>query len=1039
MVVGDVHASPSSASPGDHAADGPNDTGFAAPGSLHIDPPRPSITTEIALAALSTLPTPLLVLSSLKTVLLANAAVGRLLGVDRNESLGTATDQLKGQALSQIGVDMVSAGVPIWVDWNKFLDNLADGLQSPQGAEPSAKELLPGMHSGESTPTSSRDSDTDRSPLWNRTQKRPDTVVDVVLSPQSNHPQHRNKNKARGGRVQATCRMIISVWALDNQRFFTLTFTSLSTRSSHKPRAAPGQPVHRTSSTSTQSSRSSHSYAPSSSTATSQVTSPPEPANGAAFPPTASSSTVTDFHKVLKMKNAMLSATDIPLIAMWRDESVVYPNMAARRLLTVDADPTSDESYDFISRFRPWSADFSRELEERENPIVALCRTQKAFSSWQIGLINDLTGTKSIFDVSGHPVYDEKSGEFLAGMIAFKDVTSYTDKIALQIAEKEEQFRLICDMMPQMCWTTTPNGYHDYFSKRWYDYTGLTPTESLGYGWKLPFHPDDMPETVRRWQHSLATGDEYKTQYRCRRYDGEWRWMLGRALPFRDIETGKILRWFGSCTDIQDIVDAKLAGQRDRKNLMDLLKHSQMTLWIIDRQEKVTFFEGTFLANDPLGENTLGKSIYDLLANYLNTACIDGFKDAIKRTLDGTSDLEVCENEVGSRWFRSKMVPLKGKGGQGDIQDDSHIDGVIGIGTEVTQLRQKEQENIQLLANERAAKEASKMKSNFLANMSHEIRTPIAGVLGMSDLLLDTVLDDEQSEFAQNIQSSANSLLTVINDILDFSKIESGRLDIEEVQFSLKVVLRDVAKMLSFAAQRKGLEFSSDIQLGPSDDLIVLGDPGRIRQILTNLLTNSIKFTSDGYVRLSARILDDASDSTTIEFTVEDTGIGIEEEVKKRLFRPFSQADSSTARRYGGTGLGLTISKNLVDLMHGTITLDSELDAGTKATFSIPFRKIEYQSSSSPILLDVGTLPDRLQSELSLSMSGSSRDTGSRKSQRLSPPFKPTSAPNLTVQRSSAATPGSGAETPISDLQRDHFHILVVEGMCRSSWTGKGN
>jgi signal transduction histidine kinase len=155
--------------------------------------------------------------------------------------------------------------------------------------------------------------------------------------------------------------------------------------------------------------------------------------------------------------------------------------------------------------------------------------------------------------------------------------------------------------------------------------------------------------------------------------------------------------------------------------------------------------------------------------------------------------------------------------------------------------------------------------------------------------------------------------LTVINDILDFSKIESGRLDIEEVQFSLYIVLKDVAKMLSFAAERKGLDFISDIQLGEDGDLILLGDPGRVRQILTNLLTNSIKFTSAGYVKLIAHVINNAPEVATVQFQVADTGIGIEEEVKKRLFKPFSQADSSTARRFGGTGLGLTISKNVCE------------------------------------------------------------------------------------------------------------------------------
>lgn len=181
----------------------------------------------------------------------------------------------------------------------------------------------------------------------------------------------------------------------------------------------------------------------------------------------------------------------------------------------------------------------------------------------------------------------------------------------------------------------------------------------------------------------------------------------------------------------------------------------------------------------------------------------------------------------------------------------------------------------------------------------------------MSELLLDTDLDEDQRECTENIQRSANGLLTVINDILDFSKVESGRLDIEEVQFSLSAVIHDVNKMLSFAALRKNLAYESNIQREIERGLRVMGDPGRLRQILTNLLTNSIKFTSEGGVKLTVSIQSETEETVDVKFVVEDTGIGIEEEVRKRLFRPFSQADSSTARRFGGTGLGLTISKNV--------------------------------------------------------------------------------------------------------------------------------
>ncbi|KAH0829440.1 ethylene receptor [Fonsecaea pedrosoi] len=993
--------------------------------------------TEVALAALATLPTPILVLSSLKTVLLANSAVGRLLGAEQNDPDFDVTDFLKGQTLSQLGIDMVSdGGVPIWVSWERFLDNLASGLQSTAGDRPSQRTPLQDVQSRETPPVAIPEAAAARGrpQVQRRTEKPQDTVVDVVISypndqmpSRSRRPRQNQTHRA----VHTTCRMIISIWELQGQRFFTLTFTSSAGHPPNKPLSRSSGTTRHPSSNSARSSRSSQSQTPASSSDTSQITSPVEQPSKVSFPPVAppaqcsAPSAPTDFQKVLKMKNAMLSAIEIPLIAMWKDESVVLPNLAARKLMAVETDPTSDESYDFMSRFRPWTADFSRELQEEANPVLALCRTQQPFTNWQIGLVNEKTGKRSNFDVSGHPVYDEKSGEFLAGLIAFKDVTEYTEKIAHQTAENEEQFRLICDMMPQMIWTTRADGYHDYYSKRWYDYTGLTPANSLGQGWKLPFHPEDMPEATHRWRHSLVTGDEYITEYRCRRFDGQWRWMLGRALPMRDHKTGKILKWFGTCTDIQEVVDAKFSGQRVRRQLLDVLKHSQMTMWILDRQLNVTFHEGSFVMGDATTDRIVGIPILDVFRERLTPQAINKFRKALYRILSGASDLEICENEVNSRWFRSKMVPLKGKTGPNRVEDENYIAGVIVIGSDVTSLRHKEQENIILLAKETAAKEASKMKSSFLANMSHEIRTPIAGVLGMSELLMDTSLDLQQSEFAQNIQRSANSLLTVINDILDFSKIESGRLDIEEVQFSLNHVLRDVAKMLSFAAQRKGLEFRSAIDLRPSEELILLGDPGRIRQILVNLLTNSIKFTSTGFVRLSANIVGETTDTITIDFCVEDSGIGIEEEVKKKLFTPFSQADSSTARRFGGTGLGLTICKNLVDLMHGTIRLDSKLDTGTKAIFSVPFKKLEYQNGTPITELEVGSMPDRLHADLSCSKDSSKEDT--RKHQEILALTRSLGDMSVCGDPAQAMLSISGIETPVPELERDQIHILVVE------------
>ena len=253
--------------------------------------------------------------------------------------------------------------------------------------------------------------------------------------------------------------------------------------------------------------------------------------------------------------------------------------------------------------------------------------------------------------------------------------------------------------------------------------------------------------------------------------------------------------------------------------------------------------------------------------------------------------------------------------------------------------------------------------------------------------------------------------------------------------------------MLSFAAQRKGLEFVSDVDLAsfpgedhhitmgpsPEDDLILLGDPGRVRQILTNLLTNSIKFTSDGYVKMSVKVVAETSSTTTVQFCVEDTGIGIEEEVKKRLFRPFSQADSSTARRFGGTGLGLTISKNLVDLMKGEISLESKLDNGTTAIFSIPFKRPEFTAGSSPTQLSgTGTLPDRIHSDISLSCESSSAGGGSRDQAGPISTIQPSPLASMslpTTPPEAGAVPSATSPVPkvFPSTQRKKFHVLVVE------------
>jgi len=397
------------------------------------------------------------------------------------------------------------------------------------------------------------------------------------------------------------------------------------------------------------------------------------------------------------------------------------------------------------------------------------------------------------------------------------------------------------------------------------------------------------------------------------------------------IRAGEALRFGAFLRDITERKRAEETLSEERRLLRTLIDNVPDYIYVKDAASRFVVVNHAVakLVGAKTSEELLGKTDFDYFPKEIATAFLSDEQAILKSGEPLLNREEKSEDSEGNaKWNSTSKVPWRDRLGQ--------VIGIMGIGRDIT--RSKAEEGVLKHAKE-AAEAGSRAKSEFLANMSHEIRTPLNGVIGMTDLALETDLTSEQREYLETVKLSADSLLTVINDILDFSKIEAGKVDLELEDFNLRDSLETTLKTLAFRADEKGLELLCEI--APSVPEVVRGDANRLRQIVVNLLGNAIKFTHQGEVALSVRVEAEDGEDRIIHFTVSDSGIGIPPETQTLIFQPFAQADSSTTRKYGGTGLGLTISKRLVGLMDGRMWVESEVGQGTKFHFTARLKTSE--------------------------------------------------------------------------------------------------
>jgi PAS domain S-box-containing protein len=560
-----------------------------------------------------------------------------------------------------------------------------------------------------------------------------------------------------------------------------------------------------------------------------------------------------------------------------------------------------------------------------------------------------------------------------------------------ELRTSEQRYQSLIEISPVGIFCTDNQGLTTFVSHYWSKISGLSGEKALGNSWLEAVDPAERENLLNGWLRAIRERKISNSEYRFLRPDGTSAWVIGQAIPQFNA-AGEFIGYIGTTTDITARKQAEELTRR-RVTELEVLYESSIAISRMSDPRKIaqTMVE---TLSQKLAWHHAAVRLYhpdvnkvELLALHQPNTMPEVISDEIERlgkaintsgvglsgwviehgeaVLSANVNADPRYIETYPDIHSGVYVPMiLGDKVLGCINVESTEPAAFGehalrllttmaaqmaIAIQQAQLYEKvqqyaadlekrvEERTAQLLIAKESAETANQAKSTFLATMSHEIRTPLNGVLGMAHLALQSNLTERQRNYLLNIQSSGESLLTTINDILDFSKIEAGKIVLEDVDFNLDNIFQALSSMLAHKAQEKGIELV--FNTAPEIPRLLVGDPFRLEQVLINLLGNAVKFTETGDIVVKTSLIKKNTNNVILEFSFQDTGIGITPAQMEELFQPFHQADNSISRKYGGTGLGLTISQRLVNMMGGEIKVDSRVGQGTSFTFRINLKQ----------------------------------------------------------------------------------------------------